>query len=132
MKKALLIIIFTAVSSAGYAQAMKVTDDRLDKEVLAVEMNGPTMANLEMTQELNLSEEQLNKVKLVNEQRFAQLLEAERTYAGNDALRSSSKRAIHVQYDQKLKDVLNEQQMRHFLELEGRFHMMYISENEAK
>lgn len=132
MKNTLLILIFMALGTTGFAQGMKVTDDNLDKVVLALDMDGISMANLEMKQELNLSEEQYVKVERANEQRFLQLAEAEQTYATNDALRSNSLRKIHVSNDQALKEVLNEQQMRQYLELEGRFHMQLISENEAE
>lgn len=132
MKNTLLILFFLALGTTGFAQGMKVTDDNLDKVVLAVELDGVGMANLEMKQELNLSEEQYAKVERANEQRFLKLAEAEQTYAPNDVLRSTSLRKIHVSSDQALKEVLNEQQLRKYLELEGRFHMQLISENEAE
>ncbi|MFD2999275.1 hypothetical protein ACFS7Z_02795 [Pontibacter toksunensis] len=132
MKNILLILFFMALGTAGFAQALKVTDDNLDKVVLAVDLDGVGMANLEMKQELNLSEEQFTKVEQANQQRFQKLIEAEHMYAANDVLRSSSLRKIHISSDQKLKEVLSEQQMRQFLELEGRFHMQLITENEAE
>ncbi|WP_162053012.1 hypothetical protein [Pontibacter pamirensis] len=130
MKNTLLILIFLAVVTGSSAQSMGVTDDGLDKVVLAVDLDGLAMANLEMKRELKLTEDQYNKVARVNELRFTKMVEAEHTYAANDILRSNSVRKIHIQCDQTLKDVLDEQQMRQFLELEGRFHMQLMSENE--
>ncbi|RDV13932.1 hypothetical protein DXT99_16635 [Pontibacter diazotrophicus] len=109
---------------------MSVTDDGLDKVVLAVDLDGLAMANLEMKQELKLTEDQYSKVAALNELRFTKMVEAEHTYAANDVLRSNSVRKINIQCDQTLKEVLDEQQMRQFMELEGRFHMQLVSENE--
>ena len=132
MKNTLLILFFLVLGTAGFAQGLKVTDDNLDKVVLAVELDGIAMANLEMKQELNLSEEQYAKVERANEQRFHKMIEAEQAYAANKILRSNSLRKIHISSDQELKEVLDEEQMRQFLELEGRFFMQLISENEAE
>ncbi|GAB3533235.1 hypothetical protein GCM10027443_18400 [Pontibacter brevis] len=132
MKNTLLTLIFLAVGAVSFAQSVRITDDGLDKVVLATNLDGLAMANLEMKQELNLTEEQFSKVERVNEQRFLQMLEAEQVYTDNEVLRSNSLRRIHVVCDQILKEVLDEQQMRHFLELEGRFHMQLISENEGE
>lgn len=130
MKNILLLLFFMALAAGTFAQGMSVTDDGLDKVVLAVDLDGLAMANLEMKRELKLSEDQYAKVERVNELRFAKMVEAENAYAANDVLRSNSVRKIHIQCDQTLKEVLDEEQMRQFLELEGRFHMQLVSENE--
>lgn len=132
MKNTLLLLFFLAVGTEMSAQSLKVTDDGLDKVVLAVDLDGLAMANLEMKRELKLTEDQYSEVERVNELRFTKMWEAENSYATNDVLRVSSFRKIHTQYDQTLKEVLDEQQMRQFLELEGRFHMQLISENEEE
>jgi hypothetical protein len=130
MKKHILILILLAVGAATQAQSLKVTDDKLDRVVLAVNLNGLEMANLEMKQELHLTDEQYSQIERVNEQRFSKMMEAEQMYADNDVLRSKSFNAIKAETDQSLKGVLDAQQMRQFQELEGRFNVQYVSDNE--
>lgn len=130
MKKNLLLLILLVTGSASYAQHMKVTDDNLDKIVLSIDLDGLAMANLEMKQELQLTSDQYSQVERLNEERFQRMLEAEQLYAQNDLLRSKTFRTIAVESDQTLKQVLDEQQMRRYLELEGRFNVQFVSENE--
>lgn len=132
MKNFLLILFLLAAGTVSYAQGIKPTDDKLDKVVLAVNLNGLAMANLEMKQELKLTEDQYLRVERVNEERLAKMVEAEQAYASDDVLRTNSLRKIHILCDQSLEEVLDEQQMRQFLELEGRFHMQLISESEGE
>ena len=120
------------LGTAGYAQHMSLTDDGLDEVVLAVDMDGPAMANLEMKQVLQLNTEQYSQVERLNEARYQKMLEAEQLYAQNEVLRSKTFRSIAIETDQTLKQVLDEQQMRRYLELEGRFNTQFVSENEEK
>lgn len=132
MKKALLVVMLLAVGTLSYAQGLSVTDDGLDKVVLALQLDGLAMANLEMKQELNLTEDQYSQVERINEQRFHKMSEAEGEYRSNEILLSNSIRKIHVLCDQTLRQVLDDQQMSHFLEMEGRFHMQLVTENEGE
>ena len=132
MKKHILILVLLAVGAATQAQSLKVTDDKLDKVVLAVSLDGLEMANLEMKQELHLTDEQYSQIEHVNQQRFLKMKEAEQTHADNEVLRSKSFIAIKAETDQSLKEVLDAQQMRQFQELEGRFNVQYVSDNEEK
>ena len=120
------------LGTAGYAQHMSLTDDGLDEVVLAVDMDGPAMANLEMKQVLQLNTEQYSQVERLNEARYQKMLEAEQLYAQNEVLRSKTFRSIAIETDQTLKQVLDEQQMRRYLEMEGRFNTQFVSENEEK
>lgn len=132
MKKNLLLLITLLLGTAGYAQHMSLTDDGLDEVVLAVDMDGPAMANLEMKQVLQLDPEQYSQVERLNEARYQRMLEAEQLYAQNEVLRSKTFRSIAIETDQTLKQVLDEQQMRRYLEMEGRFNTQFVSENEEK
>jgi len=123
-------MILLAFGSAGYAQQMKLTDDSLDKVLLSVKLDGLAMANLEMKQELQLNAEQYTEVERLNETRFQKMLEAEQQFTHNELLRSKTFRSIAVETDHTLKQVLDEQQMRRYLELEGRFNVPYVSEKE--
>lgn len=116
--------------STSYAQQMSLTDDGLDKVVLTVDMDGLEMANLEMKQELQLTSEQYSQIERLNQERFQKMVEAEQLYVQNDVLRSKTFRSIAMETDQTLKQVLDEQQMRRYLELEGRFNTPFVSENE--
>ena len=111
---------------------MGLTDDGLDEVLLAVDLEGPAMANLEMKQVLQLDAEQYSQVERLNEARYQKMLEAEQLYAQNDVQRSKTFRSIAIETDQTLKLVLDEQQMRRYLELEGRFNTQFVSENEEK
>lgn len=132
MKKNLLLLITLLLGTAGYAQHMSLTDDGLDEVVLAIDMDGPAMANLEMKQVLQLDPEQYSQVERLNEARYQRMLEAEQLYAQNEVLRSKTFRSIAIETDQTLKQVLDEQQMRRYLEMEGRFNTQFVSENEEK
>ncbi|GAA4445640.1 hypothetical protein GCM10023188_49130 [Pontibacter saemangeumensis] len=130
MKKNILLLIMLVFGSASYAQHMSLTDDGLDKIVLAVDMDGQEMANLEMKQELQLTPEQYARIARLNEERFQKMLEAEQLYVQNEVLRSKTFRSIAIESDQTLKQVLDEKQMHRYLELEGRFNTPFVSENE--
>ncbi|WP_161891181.1 hypothetical protein [Pontibacter russatus] len=132
MKKNLLLLITLLLSTAGYAQHMGLTDDGLDEVLLAIDIEGPAMANLEMKQVLQLDPEQYSQVERLNEARYQKMLEAEQLYAQNEVQRSKTFRSIAIETDQTLKQVLDEQQMRRYLELEGRFNTQFVSENEEK
>ena len=130
MKKNILLFIMLVFGSTSYAQQMSLTDDGLDKVVLTVDMDGLEMANLEMKQELQLTSEQYSQIERLNQERFQKMVEAEQLYVQNDVLRSKTFRSIAMETDQTLKQVLDEQQMRRYLELEGRFNTPFVSENE--
>ena len=132
MKKNILLFIMLLLGTTSYAQHMGLTDDGLDKVVLAVDLDGLAMTNLEMKQVLQLTSDQYSQVERLNEARFQKMLEAEELYAQNEVLRSKTFRSIAMETDQTLKQVLDEQQMRRYLELEGRFNTQFVSEKEEK
>lgn len=108
------------------AQFLKKTEDKLNDMVLAVELTGPQMLSLEMKQELNLTEEQLAQIELLNEQHYRHMEEVEAAMV--DPLQRQRKyRDINLQLDKALTGILNEQQLKHFLELEGRQYVRYLS-----
>lgn len=132
MKKILPLII-VLVFCAGIAQAQRTreADDMLDKQVLLVELTGPQMAMLEMQRELKLTEEQVLQLEKLNEDRYQYMTEAESTY--DDPLQLQLKfREIHVALDKVMASILTEQQLKHYLELEGRQHVLYLSGKEGE
>ena len=132
MKKIILSILSCLVVLGAQAQESKITDDKLDKLVLASNLTGAEMVSFEMKQELKLTEEQYRQVALLNKQRYENLQEIEAAYADNPALRMRKFRDIHLQNDKALTGVLTDQQLKHFLELEGRQNVRYISTNDEE
>ncbi|ARS35131.1 hypothetical protein [Pontibacter actiniarum] len=130
MKKYLLLSVLWLVGFAGYAQGLRVTDEELDLVVLSMDLEGPEMANLEMKQELKLTEEQYSLVEQLNSSRYEQLQQAEETYALNPKQRTREVRNIHLRNDRDLQEVLSAEQLREYQKLEGRFTMRFVSENE--
>ncbi|RIJ41816.1 hypothetical protein D1627_07305 [Pontibacter oryzae] len=115
---------------AANAQKMRVTDDDLDLVVLSMDMDGTEMANLEMRQELNLSEEQYVQVAQLNSFRYEQLEHADKTFAKNPLQRSKEFRSINLTNDKRLQDVLSADQLQAYQKMEGRFSMQFVSEND--
>lgn len=99
--------------------------------VLAVELTGPEMLTLEMKQELKLSEAQFAEIELLNEQHYQHMSEVEAAFL--DPLERQKKyREMSLQLDKALTTILSEQQLKHFLELEGRQFVRYLSEAEEE
>ncbi|MFD2245073.1 hypothetical protein [Pontibacter ruber] len=130
MKKVILSIVSCLFVLGVQAQSSKVTDDKLDKLVLASNLTGAEMISLEMKQELNLTEEQYKQIELLNKQRYEKLMEVEATYAHSPSERTRKFRDVHLQNDKALTGVLSEQQLKQYLELEGRQNVRYISTND--
>lgn len=125
MKSLLLILALGFIATTGFAQRFTKADDDLDKKVLAMNVSGPALLTLEMTQELNLTDEQQREVQLLNEQRYEQLLASELT---NLDMRMLTVQNVHLQNDKALMKILTPDQVRKFLELEGRQNMLHLSE----
>ena len=103
----------------------------MDKQVLSVELTGPQMVMLEMKRELKLTETQILQLEKLNEDRFQYMSEAESSY--DDPLQLQLKfREIHISLDNLMANILTEQQMKHYLELEGRQHVRYLSGKEGE
>jgi hypothetical protein len=121
-----LLIIFALTTGMAHAQRLTEADDRLDKMVLALDLNGPQMAILEMKRELKLNEEQLMQVELLNEERYQRMAEAQT--ATEDPLQlQRTFREIQVELDKVMAVILNEGQLKHYLELEGRQHVNLLT-----
>lgn len=111
------------------AQWLREADDQLDKMVLTLELSGPQMAILEMKRELKLNEEQLMQVELLNEERFQRMTEVQ--MATEDPLQlQRAYREIQVDLDKVMAGILNEGQLKHYLELEGRQHVNMLTGKE--
>ncbi|WP_299708477.1 hypothetical protein [uncultured Pontibacter sp.] len=124
-----LLIILGLAAEMAQAQRLREADDQLDKMVLALELSGPQMAILEMKRELKLNEEQLMQVELLNEERFQRMTEAQ--MATEDPLQlQRSYREIQVELDKVMAGILNEGQLKHYLELEGRQHVNLLTGKE--
>ncbi|WP_242928268.1 hypothetical protein [Pontibacter vulgaris] len=130
MKKIILLaFICIGAATGANAQRAKIADDPLDKQVLAVNMTGAEMATVEMKQTLQLTTEQEAAVSKLNEERYKQILDAENAYAANPTLLQRKFRNIHLQSDKALNNVLTDEQLNLYLELEGRQNTRFISEN---
>lgn len=132
MKRILPILILSVFCTVGaQAQMMRDAEEKLDKMVLAFNLTGPEMVSYEMKQELKLSAEQLAQVVVLNEQRYRHMAEAEAIYP--DPMKRQRKfRDINLQLDKELSSILDEQQLKHFLELEGRQNVRYLSGTEEE
>lgn len=133
MKRMLTILVCILVLGAANVQAQLIreTDERLDKLVLAVEVTGPQLLSLEMKQELKLSPEQYARIELLSEQHYRQLADAEVNLT-DPLLKQRKFRDISLELDKALSTILNEQQLKHFLELEGRQNVSYLSGAEEE
>lgn len=130
MKRFLLIIMIGCLATSSFAQRLKKSDDALDKKVLAVEVEGAKLATLEMEKELNLNSEQQQEVEVLNKVLYEQLLTAGNTFGSNMLQQASMVRNIQLQNDKALKRILTEEQLKKYLELEGRQHATHLSELE--
>ena len=119
-----------SVVSISYAQRMKVTDEPLDEILLAVTLDGPAMATMELQKELNLNIDQVKQVQLLNKKRYEQIDEADQTFKGNAIQRSKAIYSIHMEADKALEQVLKPEQLRVFMELEGRQNTRLATEDE--
>ncbi|MBC5773264.1 hypothetical protein H8S95_04240 [Pontibacter sp. KCTC 32443] len=125
MKIYTLILVLALISTTGFSQRYTKGDDSLDKKVLAVEVTGPALLTMEMIKELQLTVPQQKEVEELNQQRYQQLMETELTA---EARRDLVLQKVHLQNDKALKQVLSSEQLRRFLELEGRQNAEYLSE----
>jgi len=115
---------------ATFSQGLHKTDDRLDKQVLAMNLNGPAMSTVEMQRELLLNDEQFAQVTQMNQVRYEQLEKAEIAFAQDPIQCSKMMRDINLENDKALRHVLTQEQLRHFLELEGRQNARFVSEKD--
>ena len=128
MKKLLLVGALCLCFTGSFAQRIKNSDDALDKKVLAVDVEGARMATLEMQKELSLDEQQQQEVELLNEALHQQLLTVKEKFSNDYQKQASTIRTLHLENDKALMRILSEQQLRKYLELEGRQHAYHISE----
>lgn len=128
MKIYILTLALGLLTTAGFAQRITKGDEGLDKKVLEVQVTGPALLTLEMERELQLTAPQREEVKQLNEQRYQQLLETEKTATMGATDKLIQK--VHLQNDKALTRVLSSEQFRKFLELEGRQHAQHLSELE--
>ncbi|MBX0335447.1 hypothetical protein K3G39_19610 [Pontibacter sp. HSC-14F20] len=126
----LLIILALAISTTE-AQRLRAADDELDLKVLAISLSGPQMALLEMKQELQLSDEQLMQVELLHEERYQRMTEAGLTQDDPIELQRTY-REIQIELDKVLAGILDEKQLKHFLDLEGRQHVNMLTGKEEE
>ncbi|TXK46399.1 hypothetical protein FVR03_10975 [Pontibacter qinzhouensis] len=128
MKKNILVGILALISFSGFGQQLKVTDDRLDKAVLSVTLEGYQMASIEMKQELNLTQEQYAKVEQLNKERYQQLKEAQLVQAEKPEEVQKTVSKINSSVDNALTVILSEDQLQNYLELEGRKKNLYMTD----
>jgi len=128
MKYILLLCSFSLCISSGYAQKNKASDDALDKKVLAVNIEGASLATLEMERELSLDLGQQQEVQLLNDSLYRQLMLTREKFSHDSQLQAAALRSIHIESDKALKRILTENQLKKYLELEGREHADHLSE----
>lgn len=116
--------------TCAQAQHLRVTDDALDKQVLTVTIEGAALLTFEMQQELGLNPEQQAKVGLLNTERYRQIQEMEQLYKEDALLRSKAIFGVHLKNDKALEEVLTQEQLLHYLALEGRATLPYVSEGD--
>lgn len=132
MNRILLILLFlVCAGTVAQAQRLSAVDDELDKLVIAVELSGPQMAILEMQRELKLNDAQLRQVEKLNEERFARMSEAEVQIDDPLELQEAF-RKINGKLDRTLARILNESQWLHYLELEGKQHLILLTGTEEE
>lgn len=89
------------------------------------------MAILEMKRELNLSEEQMMQVELLHEERYQLMSDAELKV--NDPIElQRTYREIQLKTDKVMAGILNEKQLKQFLELEGRQYVNFLTGKEEE
>lgn len=128
MKKLLLLSALSLCFTGSFAQKTKASDDALDKKVLAVNIEGAHLATLEMEKELRLNQEQQLEVQELNAMLYQQLLTVKDKSGADKKEQLIALRNIHIENDKALKRILTEQQLKRYLELEGREHMNHLSE----
>ncbi|PKV75700.1 hypothetical protein [Pontibacter ramchanderi] len=126
-----LLIILGLTIPTTEAQRLTETDDLLDKKVLAMDLSGPQMALMEMKRELNLSEEQLLQVEQLHDKRYQRMAEAQTKLTDPIELQRAY-RDIQTELDKVMAGILNEKQLKHFLELEGRQYVNLLTGNEEE
>ncbi len=130
MKKLILLTAICLLHAAAYAQRLDKTDERLDRQVLAFNLSGSDMSTVEMQKELRLNEEQFMLVAQMNHIRYQQLELAGASGSLNPVEHAEKMRNIHLENDKVLRQVLSQEQLRHFLELEGRQNVLFVTEND--
>ncbi|MEJ8755427.1 hypothetical protein WG947_00345 [Pontibacter sp. H259] len=125
MKIYTFIFAFLLITTAGFSQRITRGDDSLDKKVLAVDVAGPALLTLEMVRELNLTEPQQKEVEELNQQRYQQLMQTDQVA---QVSRDMVQQKVHQQNDKALKTILSPEQLKRFLELEGRQHAEHLTE----
>lgn len=128
MKKLFLIIVISSLATSSFAQRLKAADDALDKKVLNVQVEGASLATLEMEKELKLNHAQQQQVELLNKVLYEQLLTAGEKFGDNMLKQARTIRSIQLENDKALKRILTEEQLKKYLELEGRQHATHLSE----
>jgi len=132
MKKVIVFAIAMLMASVSYGQHMRMADAALDKRVLAVSVEGAALATLEMQTELELKAEQLARIEQLNQERYNQIQELDALYKDEPLLRSKALYSLHLKNDKALENMLTSEQLRHYLELEGRANLSYVCEQEEE
>ena len=128
MKKILLLAAFSLCVTGSFAQKLKLTDDALDKKVLAVNVEGANLATIEMEKELSLNQVQQQEVEMLNKVLYNQLFSVKEANSEDEYKQAVAIRKIQLENDKALKRVLTEQQLKKYLELEGRQYANQLSE----
>lgn len=124
-----ILIILGLCANIAQAQRLRGADDKLDEMVLAINLAGPQMTLLEMKRELKLSEEQLQQIELLNEERYQLMTEVDMSSV--DPLEQQrAYRDIQIQLDKVMAGILTQSQLSHYLELEGRQHVNLLTGKE--
>ncbi|MEJ8801943.1 hypothetical protein [Pontibacter sp. H249] len=129
MRRIILLVLATGICTFANAQRLKLKEGALDKLVLQVSLEGPTLAAVELQKELDLTQEQYYQVMQLNQQRYEQIIKVEEVHKEDALVRSKSIYTINMEADKALSSVLDPRQLRLFLELEGRQDLRLVSEH---
>ncbi|WP_299821570.1 hypothetical protein [uncultured Pontibacter sp.] len=129
MKRIILLVLTSTICTVASAQLHRGADDALDKHVLAITVEGPALAAMDLQRELNLSQEQYEQVMELNRKRFEQVYEAEQAYSNDAQLLSKTIYTINLETNKALSTMLDPMQQRLYMELEGNQQVQFISDN---
>lgn len=130
MIRFILLALAISLSFTANAQLLKLNSEaKLDNKVLEINVEGPSLIALDLQKELNLTEAQYAQVLELNKKRFQLITAAEAEYQSDAMMLSKIVYGINLEADKTLHTLLDPRQARLLIELEGRQHTRFVSEN---
>ena len=133
MIRFILLAIASSLAFTANAQLLKLNSEaNLDKKVLEVNVEGPTLIALDLQKELNLTEAQYAQVVQLHEKRFQLIADAEAAHQADALMLSKIIYGINLEADKTLQTLLDPRQVRLLVDLEGRQHTRFVSDNSEE